>query len=115
MEISLDEIFQKYNDKIAKMQCSMKEIIEEEVSRRVNLRSISIVETMSKTYGIPVESLMKDLALVEDHFCKGINGQKVRCLKKPKENGYCGFHQKQVPAPKPKEPVQRVPAPWEET
>jgi hypothetical protein len=33
-------------------------------------------------------------------------------LKQPKENGYCGFHQKQCPPPAPR-PVERVKAPWE--
>lgn len=87
-------------------------IIEEEVSRRVGLKISKILNIIAKTYDIPIEQLVKDTASVECSFCKGILGSKKRCLKQPKENGYCGFHQSQVPPPPPK-PGQRVKAPWE--
>ncbi len=86
--------------------------IEEEVTRRVNLRLVSALENVSKTYDIPVEQLMKDSAKVECNFCKGLLKSKKRCMKQPKENGYCGFHQSQVPPPVIK-PIERVKAPWE--
>ena len=94
------------------MEQQILELIEEEVTRRVNLRLVKALEHVSKTYDIPVEQLMRDSAKVECTFCKGILGNKKRCMKQPKENGYCGFHQKQVPPPVQK-PIERVKAPWE--
>jgi hypothetical protein len=70
------------------------------------------VNIISKTYDIPIEQLIKDTATIECTFCKGVLASKKRCLKQPKDNGYCGFHQSQVPPPPPK-PAQRVTAPWE--
>ena len=75
--------------------------IEEEVSRRVNLKIIEILDKVSQTYDIPVEQLMKDSAKIECTFCKGVLKSNKRCLKQPKENGYCGFHQSQAPPPPP--------------
>jgi hypothetical protein len=89
-------------------------LVEEEVTRRTNLRTNIVLEQVSKLYAIPIEQLVKDTAKVEDKFCKGILRSKQRCLKKPKENGYCGFHQSQVPPPSPIRPLERVKAPWEE-
>jgi hypothetical protein len=94
------------------MEQQILDLIEEEVSRRVNLRLVTALEFVSKTYDIPVEQLMKDSAKVECTFCKGILKSKKRCMKQPKENGYCGFHQSQVPPPVMKQ-IERVKAPWE--
>ena len=80
----------------------------------MSLRTNSIAEKLSKIYGIPAASLIQNMSEVEDHFCKGIKGDKTRCLKNPKDNGYCGFHQKQVPIPTPQK-HERIPCPWEET
>lgn len=94
------------------MEQQILELIEEEVTRRVNLRLVSALELVSKTYDIPIDRLMKDSAKVECNFCKGILKTKKRCLKQPKENGYCGFHQSQAPPPVTKV-IERVKAPWE--
>jgi hypothetical protein len=94
------------------MEQQILELIEEEVSRRVSLHMRDALQVVSTTYDIPLDRLMKDTASLEPKFCKGVLKSKQRCLKKPKCNGYCGFHQGQVPAPPPK-PVERVPAPWE--
>jgi Family of unknown function (DUF5763) len=97
---------------MAALQQQILDLIEEEVTRRVNLRSRDILEVVSRLYDIPVERLIKDTANLEGNFCKGILKSKQRCLKKPKENGYCGFHQCQAPNAKPV--VQTVEkAPWE--
>jgi hypothetical protein len=88
--------------------------IEDEVTRRVNLRSRAILEEVSRLYEIPIERLIKDTVRVEGNFCKGILKSKQRCLKKPKENGYCGFHQCQAPHYKTdKPPETREEAPWD--
>jgi hypothetical protein len=94
------------------MEQQILDLIEEEVSRRVNLVIVKQLEHMSKTYDIPMERLMKDSSKIECTFCMGILKSKKRCMKQPKENGYCGFHQSQVPPPILK-PLERVKAPWE--
>lgn len=90
-------------------------LIEEEVTRRTNLRCRALLEVVSRLYEIPIERLVKDTASIEGDFCKGILKSKQRCLKKPKENGYCGFHQCQAPQEKPKaqSQVEEVKAPWD--
>ena len=91
--------------------------IEDEVARRVNLRSRAVLEEVSRLYEIPIERLIKDTVRVEGNFCKGILKSKQRCLKKPKENGYCGFHQCQCQHYKPPEKKEEAeaPAPWEDS
>jgi hypothetical protein len=87
-------------------------IIDEEVTRRVALRMALGLEVISKNYDIPLERLIKDTAGLEDSFCKGVLKSHKRCLKNPQPNGYCKFHQCQVPPPAPKA-AERVKAPWE--
>jgi hypothetical protein len=94
------------------MEQQILDLIEEEVTCRVNLRLVKALEDIAKTYDLPIEQLTKDISKIEDNFCKGILKNHKRCLKQPKENGYCGFHQKQCPPPAPR-PVERVKAPWE--
>lgn len=96
------------------MEQQILQLIEEEVTRRTNLRCRALLEVVSHLYEIPIERLIKDTASVEGNFCKGILKSKQRCLKTPKENGYCGFHQCQAPREKPKTPLQdEEKAPWE--
>lgn len=94
------------------MEQQILQLIEEEVSRRVGLQMSEALKIISKIYELPIEQLAKDTACLECMFCKGILKSKKRCLKQPKENGYCGFHQSQVPPPAPRL-VERVKAPWE--
>jgi hypothetical protein len=94
------------------MEQQILQLIEEEVSRRVGLRMSVVLEFVAKTYQLPMEQLIKDTSAIECVFCKGILKSKRRCLKQPLDNGYCGFHQCQVPKPVPKL-VERVKAPWE--
>lgn len=94
------------------MEQQILQLIEEEVSRRVGLRMSAVLEFVAKTYQLPLEQLIKDTSVIECVFCKGVLKSKRRCLKQPLDNGYCGFHQSQVPKPVPKL-VERVKAPWE--
>lgn len=97
------------------LECQILQLIEEEVTIRTNLRSRAILEVVSRLYEIPIERLIKDTASIETDFCKGILRSKQRCLKKPRENGYCGFHQCQAPnQEKDTEPVPvEEKAPWD--
>ena len=96
------------------LEQSIIQMIEEEVARRTNLRTRAVLDEVSKLYEIPVERLIKDTSGIEGKFCKGILKSKERCLKKPKENGYCGFHQCQAPQyTKPIENAPPPPAPWD--
>lgn len=98
------------------MEKRILELIEEEVTRRVQLQLSDALGVVSRLYEIPMERLVKDTAGLECTFCKGLLRSKKRCLKVPKENGYCGFHQKQAPTQKQiQEPVQEAepPPPWE--
>jgi hypothetical protein len=94
------------------MEQQIVQLIEEEVARRVGLRISAVLDFIAKTYQLPIEQLVKDTSAIECVFCKGILKSKKRCLKQPLENGYCGFHQSQVPKPPPKA-LERVKAPWE--
>jgi hypothetical protein len=94
------------------MESQILELIEEEVTRRVNLRLNGALEVVAKTYDIPLERLMKDAANVEVAFCKGVLKSKKRCLKTPCANGYCKFHEKQMPVLQHPS-IERVKAPWE--
>ena len=116
MEHSLTEIFQIYNCKISKLNKWLEEQImehaETEVTMRMSIRTNDLAQDLARSYKIPVESLLRDMSSIETRFCKGIKGDKTRCLKNPKANGYCGFHQSQVPPPKPPQ-HERVPCFWE--
>jgi len=79
------------------MENQITEMIEEEVNRRVAVRLNKSFEVISKLYNIPIDRLIEDTADVECRFCKGQLKSKARCLKEPKANGYCNFHQKQAP------------------
>jgi hypothetical protein len=94
------------------MEQQILHLIEEEVARRTALQVFASLKIISKIYELPIEQLVKDTAGVECSFCKGILQSKKRCLKQPKDNGYCGFHQSQAPPPQSKAPT-RVKAPWE--
>ena len=96
------------------MEQRIVELIEDEVERRVGLRISKVLEHVSGTYDIPLEQLIRDSSKIEFCFCKGVLKTKQRCLKKPQQNGYCKFHQNQVPVTVA-QPIQRVDAPWELT
>jgi hypothetical protein len=96
------------------MEQQILELIEEEVARRVALQLREALKVVSTTYDIPLERLIKDTSTIHTKFCKGVLKSKQRCLKQPKSNGYCGFHQNQIPVvPLPN--IERVEAPWQLT
>lgn len=97
------------------MEKQILELIDEEIKRRVQLKVTDTLAVVARLYEIPIERLIKDTAGLECTFCKGILRSKKRCLKEPKANGYCGFHQKQAPILVAKsEPEPEVAkAPWE--
>ena len=90
------------------------EVVRTEIARQRELENRAIFEKISTLYDIPVERLVKDARGIETPFCKGILKSHERCLKKPKENGYCGFHQKQAPkqAETVRPSVEEPPPPW---
>ena len=98
------------------MEKRILELIEEEVASRVQLQLANVLCVISRLYEIPMGRLVKDTVGLECIFCKGLLKSNKRCLKAPRENGYCGFHQKQAPIQKQApESVQEAepPPPWE--
>lgn len=89
------------------MEVTILQAIEAEVERRVAVKMANALETISKLYSIPLSRLLKDTATAESSFCKGVLKCGKRCLKQPKENGYCGFHLKQAPTPSVVQPPQK--------
>ena len=95
------------------MEQQILQLVEEEVARRTAGNVFAALQIVSKIYDLPIEQLVKDTSAVKCSFCKGLLLSKKPCLKTPKENGYCGFHQNQAPPPPPPKTVKRVKAPWE--
>mgnify|MGYP003351385222 FL=1 len=94
------------------MEQQILELIEDEVNRRVGLKMTTSLGVIAQKYDIPIEQLVKDTAEITTQFCKGILKSKKRCLKTPQPNGYCKFHQCQIP-PEPPKILPKVKAPWE--
>ena len=97
------------------MEQQILELIRSEVAHQKQLEIRAILDRISILYDIPIDRLIKDTAGVETNFCKGILKSHQRCLKKPQENGYCKFHQKQAPVFQQPKPIveERTSAPWE--
>ena len=81
------------------MEKKILDLIEDEVTHRVQLRLATSLTAISQLYEIPLERLIKDTAGLETRFCRGILRSGKRCLKNPQEDGYCKFHKKQNPSP----------------
>lgn len=95
------------------MEEQILQLIEEEVNRRVALRVNQSLELVSKIYEIPLEQLTRDVASMEVRFCQGTLKSKKRCLKEPQSNGFCKFHQNQVPVLKTQTvATSNVPVVW---
>jgi hypothetical protein len=97
------------------MEKQILDLIEDEVTRRVQLRMATALEVISELYEIPMARLIKDTVSLDTTVCKGILKSGRRCLKTPFANGFCKFHRKQgpeEPAP-PVEPDEEGPAPWD--
>ena len=96
------------------MEKKILEIIESEVSSRIEITLMRKLEKISNLYDIPIERLIKDTNDTTGNFCKGINKAHQRCLKKPLDNGYCGFHKSQAPCqPVPQKNEKVETAPWD--
>jgi hypothetical protein len=74
-------------------------IIENEVHRRVSERLSNVVQHVSKTYRLPYEKLMKDVACLEvkSDQCLGLIGKGTRCTRHARTDGYCKTHLDQKP------------------
>lgn len=81
------------------MEGQIMAIIENEVNRRVSERLSNVVLHVSKTYRIPFEKLMKDVAGLEvkTDQCLGLTGAGTRCTRHARIDGYCKMHQDQKP------------------
>lgn len=84
-------------------------LIEDEVTRRVQLRMQAALSLISRLYEIPEDRLIRDTVHMDLTVCQGILKSGKRCLKKPFENGFCKFHIKKV---EKKEEAVGV-APWD--
>lgn len=74
-------------------------VIETEVNRRVSERLSNVVQHVSRTYRLPFEKLMKDVACMEvkTDQCLGLVGKGTRCTRHARIDGYCKTHQDQKP------------------
>lgn len=97
------------------MEKQILELIEDEVTRRVQLRMATALEVISGLYEIPMARLIKDTVHLDTTVCKGILKTGRRCLKTPLGNGFCKFHKKQCPEPSKEEepPEEEMTAPWD--
>jgi hypothetical protein len=90
------------------LQDEISSVIENEVCRRVQCEINDYIQIISKTHGISVELLLRDLPKHisyngGDMTCKGIKLDGKRCSRKGKFDGYCANHQHQL---KKIEPVE---------
>lgn len=96
------------------MEQQILSLIEDEVTRRVQLRMAAALEVISTLYEIPIARLIKDTVHLDPTVCKGILKSGRRCLKQPLENGYCKFHKKQGPQVEPEQTKKiEIEAPWD--
>jgi hypothetical protein len=99
------------------MEKQILDLIEDEVTRRVQLRMASALEVISGLYEIPMARLIKDTVSLDTTVCRGILKSGRRCLKTPLANGFCKFHRKQCPEAAEAEPkpaaAEELPAPWD--
>lgn len=74
-------------------------IIENEVNRRVSERLSNVVHHVAKTYRLPFEALMRDVATLEvkSDQCLGLVGKGTRCTRHARIDGFCKTHQDQKP------------------
>jgi Family of unknown function (DUF5763) len=81
------------------MEQQIMEIIENEVNRRVSERLSNVISHVAKTYRLPFDKLMKDVAGIEvkTDQCLGIVGKGTRCTRHARLDGYCKMHQDQKP------------------
>lgn len=90
------------------MEQQIMTVIETEVNRRVSERLSNVVQHVARTYRLPFEKLMKDVAQLEvkSDQCLGLVGKGTRCTRHARIDGYCKMHQDQKPriVMRPEEP-----------
>lgn len=75
------------------MSSALSQIFEEEVEKRVNERLTQYVEKISKTHGISMELLLRDIPHISENLmCRGVKKDGHRCTRRGKNNGYCDTH-----------------------
>lgn len=81
------------------MEQQIMAVIETEVNRRVSERLSNVVQHVAKTYRLPFEALMRDVASLEvkTDQCLGLVGKGTRCTRHARIDGYCKMHQDQKP------------------
>jgi len=82
------------------MESQIMSIIENEVNRRVSDRLSNVVQHVSRTYRLPYDKLMKDVASLEDtrtDQCLGLVQSGKRCTRHARIDGYCKGHVHQKP------------------
>lgn len=81
------------------MEPQIMALIENEVNRRVSERLSNVIQHVSKTYRLPFEKLMKDVAVLEVHSdqCLGLVQSGKRCTRHARFDGYCKGHLDQKP------------------
>jgi len=74
-------------------------MIEEEVERRLADKIKNVLEHVSKTYGVNMKQLMKDVTLVSANntMCMGLTVKGQPCKRRSHANGFCHSHQSQKP------------------
>jgi hypothetical protein len=79
------------------LQDEISNVIEGEVCRRVQKQLNDYIHTISKTHGISIELLLRDLpvnvySMGDNITCRGMKIDGKRCTRKGKFNGYCANH-----------------------
>ena len=93
----------------------IEQLIEEEVTRRLNEKLTNFVQYVSSTYEISLKILLRDVANLErtcvecepstsqqSRNCIGITAKGTRCTRNAKNGDYCGHHKGQMPKIKKK-------------
>lgn len=97
------------------MMDKIEQMIEEEVTRRLNEKLTNFVQYVSSTYEISLKILLRDVANLErtcgecqpstsqaGRNCIGITAKGTRCTHVAKTGDYCGKHRSQMPKTKTK-------------
>ena len=69
------------------------QVFEEEVEKRVSERLTQYIEKISKTHGISMELLLRDIPNISENIlCRGVKKDGKRCTRRGKNGGYCDTH-----------------------
>ena len=100
------------------MMDKIEQLIEDEVTRRLNEKLTNFVQYVSSTYEISLKILLRDVANLErtcgecqpstsqsGKNCIGITAKGTRCSHVAKVGDYCGKHRSQMPKIRKKLPI----------